>query len=273
MREARIALLLLVGLVRSARAEDAPERITLVEALTRARTQQPSLAIAQQEIERTEGLLREARAAELPALLGTGLFTRLDHDRVTSSGLKIGGANQWNASLSLSVPLLVPTAWSGVSRAKDDRNQARINVDDVSRQLAATVARAYLGVLLERRQVAVAERARDTARAHFEFAHTRLAGGLGTSLDEARAEQELRTDEARVATLRTALARARAALATALSSDHPLDVVDDVTLPALPDVATAADEAQRNRADVKALRARLVGAEHSRKNVWTLYSP
>jgi len=257
----------------SASPPEAPERITLAEALARARAQHPSLAIARQEIERSEGLLREARAAELPTLIGTGLFTRLDRDRVTSTGLKIGDANQWNTSLSLSVPLLVPTAWSNVNHAKDERNQARSNVDDVSRQLATTVARAYLGVILERRQVVVAERARETARAHFDFARTRLQGGMGTSLDDARAEQELRTNEARVATLSTALARARAALGAALSSDHPLDASDDVSLPVLPDVASATDEAQSNRADVKALRARLVGAQHSRRSVWTLYSP
>ena len=84
--------------------------------------------------------------------------------------------------------------------------------DDIRQRRQRHVIACVQGVILERRQVAVAERARETARAHFDFARTRLQGGMGTSLDDARAEQELRTNEARVATLSTALARARAAV-------------------------------------------------------------
>jgi len=261
---------------------DPLERITLAEALARAKAQNPTVTVARQEIERAEGLLREARAAELPSLVGTGLYTRLDHDRVlvnsmTGAETKVGAANQWNTTLTLTVPVLVPTTWSGVSRAKDARNQAVAGVADISRELAATVARAYLGVVLAKRQVVVAENARDSARAHYDFAHTRLRGGVGNSLDDVRAEQELRTDEAQVANTETSLARARAALAAALSSDHLLDVVDEVELPPLPSankaIEKATEEARRERADVKALEVRLTGAHHSRENLWTLYSP
>ncbi|MEO8212846.1 MAG: TolC family protein, partial [Myxococcales bacterium] len=135
------------------------------------------------------------------------------------------------------------------------------------------VVRAYLAVVLQRRQVEAAARARDTARLHFDFAHTRLTGGVGNSLDDARAEQELRIDEGQVATSRVALTRARAALAAVLSSDHLVDVSDDVPLPAPPDLQTAAEEARQNRADLKVLQTRLRGAERSRRDVWSLYAP
>ena len=274
---------ILLGEMRGpARAADATpmdglERITLSQALARARAQNPTVIVARQEIERAEGLLREARAAELPTLVGTGLYTRLDHDRFVTqangSQTKIGAVNQWNGSLTLTVPVLVPTTWSGVSRARDTRNQAGSDLADVSRALCATVARAYLGVVLAKRQVAVAERARDNARAHFDFARTRLNGGVGNSLDDVRAEQELRTDEAAVANANTSVSRARAALAAALSSDHPLDVADEVDLPAPPTAVRAADQAASTRADVEARRVRLTGAHHARENLWTLYSP
>jgi len=275
---AAAVVMVLASAIDPARAADGLERITLADALARAKAQNPTVTVARQEIERAEGLLREARAAELPSLVGTGLYTRLDHDRVlvnamTGAETRIGAANQWNTTLTLTVPVLVPTTWSGVSRARDARNQAVAGVVDVSRDLAATVARSYLGVVLAKRQVVVAERARDTARAHYDFAHTRLLGGVGNSLDDVRAEQELRTDEAQVANTDTSLARARAALAAALSSDHPLDVVDEVELPAPPPAERATEEAQRERADVKALRVRLTGAHHARENLWTLYSP
>jgi outer membrane protein TolC len=249
------------------------ERLTLAEALSRAFAQNPDARVAEYEIAKSEGLLTQSRAAELPTLLGTGAYTRLDHDRVTSSGIKIGAANQWSANLLLSVPLLVPTAWAGVHRANAALSVAKVSASSVRRDLAAAVARAYLGVVLQRRQIDAANRARDTARAHFEFAHTRLMGGVGNSLDDVRAEQELRIDEVQLAAARVAVTRAQAALAAVLSSDHLIDVVDEVPLPESPGAQAAGDEARRTRVDVKVLETRLGGARNSHRDVWTLYSP
>jgi outer membrane protein len=258
------------------------ERLTLAEALSRAFSQNPDAVVAAYEIEKSEGQLRQAQAAEWPTLVGNGTFTRLDHDRVIRSsgaggtsgaGTRIGAADQWSANLLLTVPILVPTAWAGVHRATSARNLAKATVADVRRELAAAVARAYLGIVLHRRQSQVAARARDTARAHFDFARARLLGGIGTSLDDVRAEQELRSDEVQVAAAQAAMSRAQAALATVLSADHPVDVVDEVPLAAPPSAATAPDEARRNRSDLKILESRLRAAQHSRHDVWTLYSP
>jgi outer membrane protein TolC len=260
----------------AAAPEPALPRVTLPEALGRALARNPSAAVARQEILRSEALLRQARAATLPALGATGTYTRLDRERVAAtSGLRIADTNQLNGNLVLSVPLVAPGAWAGVNRAADARDLARANEVDVGRQIGAAVARAYLGVMLQHRQVEVAARARDTAGAHHDFARARLAGGIGTSLDATRAEQELKVAEAQLAAARTALARARSALAVVLSADGPVDiVVGDVPLvPAPPDAATAVAEAQKTRADVRAAVARREAAAHARRDVWTLYAP
>lgn len=249
------------------------ERLTLTQAIERALARNPDALVAQQAIERAEGLLTQARAAGRPALSGTGQYTRLDHDRYTSTGIRIGAANQWSGTLNLTVPVFVPNSWAGVHRATSARNQAVASAADVRRELAAAVARAYLGVVLQRRQGEVAVRARDTARAHFDFARTRLTGGVGTSLDDARAEQELRADEVQLASARAAEARARAALETLLASDRPIDVVDEVVLPAAPELTAATDEARGKRPDIKVLETRLRGAENARRDVWALYAP
>jgi outer membrane protein TolC len=251
----------------------ASERLTLAEALSRAFAQNPDARVAEYEITKSEGFLRQARAAELPTLLGNGAYTRLDHDRITSTGLKIGAENQWSANLLLNVPLAVPTAWAGVHRATSALNLAKVNASSVRRDLAASVARAYLGVVLQRRQIDVASQACAAARAHFDFAHTRLMGGIGNSLDDVRAEQELRNSEVQLAAARVAVTRAQAALAAVLSSDHMVDVVDEVPLPGAPEAATAIDDARRTRADVKVLEARWRAANRSHNDVWTLYAP
>jgi outer membrane protein TolC len=251
----------------------ATERLTLAQALERAFANNPDLRVAEQEIDRSRGLLQQARAAELPSLLGSGLYTRLDHDRVTSTGLKIGAANQWSANLTLNLPVVLPTAWAGVHRAESAVDLTKTTAVAIRRTLAAAVARAYLGVVLQHRQAEVAVRARDTARVHFDFSHTRLRGGLGNSLDDVRAEQEVRIDQVQLANARAALVRAQATLASLLSRDHLVDVVDEVPLPSLPDPRGALDAARNARADVKVSESRLRGAEHAYRDRWALYSP
>ena len=141
------------------------------------------------------------------------------------------------------------------------------------RQLATAVGRTYLAVLLQHREVEVAGRARDTANAHYEYAHTRMRMGLGNGVDDARAEQELRSDEARVKDAETALVRAQSALAILLSEEDLVDAVDDFALQTPPGAASAIDDARRQRADVRTLSARREAAAHLSRDEWVFYAP
>src|SRR2546425_808118 len=76
---------------------------------------------------------------------------------------------------------------------------------DVRRQVALAAARAYLAVIVQKHIVDSSTRARDTAKAHFDFAHSRLVGGVGNRIDEVRAAQELAADETQVQNAQTAL--------------------------------------------------------------------
>jgi outer membrane protein TolC len=150
---------------------------------------------------------------------------------------------------------------------------AKVNVAEVRRQLAGAVGRAYLTVLLQHRQLEVAERARETARAHYQYAHTRLSGGLGNAIDDARAEQELRTTEAEVGGFQTALVRAQSALAVLMSEDHLVDARPEIPLAAAPSAEKAIEEARQVRPDVKVLESRLGAARNLRRDEWVYYAP
>ena len=165
------------------------------QAIDRALARNTSAVVARQEIERAEGLVRQARAGWLPNLSANALYIRRDAARV-AGGAVVAPLNQWNGNFQLAVPLLAPQNWASDWHAQDVRQVATVNAAEVRRQLAGAVGRAYLTVLLQHRQLEVAERARETARAHYQYAHTRLAGGLGNAIDDARSEQELRTTEA-----------------------------------------------------------------------------
>jgi outer membrane protein TolC len=274
MKGACVALLLLLG--ARAWAQQAPQgrilRVTWQQALNRALARNPSAIVAIKEIDKASGLVLQARALWLPTLNGNGIFTRLDRDRVFN-GMVATPANQWNGNLAATVPLLAPTAWAGDRQARDAREVTRLQANDVRRQLAEAVGRAYLTVLLGHRQLEVARRATETSRSHYDFAHTRLVTGLGNAVDDARAEQELRTDQAAQDNTVTALIRAQSALAVLLSEEDLVDVVDEVDLPAAPAPADAIARGRADRADVKVLAGQQTATANLRRDIWTYYAP
>jgi outer membrane protein TolC len=274
MKRACVALLLL--LAARAWAQQAPQgrilRVTWQQALNRALARNPSAIVAIKEIDKASGLVLQARALWLPTLTGNGIFTRLDHARVFN-GMVATPANQWNGNLAATVPLLAPTAWVGDRQARDAREVTRLQANDVQRQLAEAVGNAYLTVLLGHRQLEVARRATETSRAHYDFAHTRLGIGLGNAVDDARAQQALRSDEAAQQSTQTALVRAQSALAVLLSEDDLVDVADEVDLPTPPAPAEAIAQARAGRSDVKVLAGRQVATANLRRDVWAYYAP
>lgn len=251
-------------------------RVTWQKALELAAARNTSTLVADQEIRRAEALVREARAAWLPSLTGNGSYTRIDSARYLVSGparTLTTPAGTWNGNLALTVPIIAPPAWANDWHAQDAREVAKVNAADARRQLATAVGRTYLTVVLQHRQVEVAVRARDTAKVHYDYAHTRLGLGLGNGVDEARAAQELHTDESQLSDAQTALVRAQSALGVLLSAEDLVDVDDDVQFGAAPDVQVAVDDARKNRTDVRALQAKKLSTEHLRRDDWVYYAP
>jgi outer membrane protein TolC len=282
-RLARAGLLVVLGTLGGPGVGAAAEEpvalpvVTWQQAIDRALARNPSAVVAREEIARADALVREAHAGWLPLLTGNGSYTRLDVER-TLNGVVTTPLDQWNGNLQLTVPLIAPIGWVNDAHARDNRRVVTASNADVRRQLAAAVGRAYLTVLLQHRQLEVALRARDTAAAHYQYAHTRLLGGLGNSIDDARAEQELRTDEAQVGGVQAALVRAQTALAVLLSEDRPIDAGEEVQLVAPAAAASAAivaaiERAQHERADVRVFEARLTASQHLVRDQWVYYAP
>jgi len=250
----------------------APPPITLAQAIQRALLQNPNVVVALQEIKRSEALVREARAASLPTLTGTGIYTRLDSDRRFGDRV-ILAKDQISASVTLAVPLIVPQRWASWSHASSNVTTSRAAGEDIKRLTAVATARAYLAVIAQKHVVDVNEHALKTARVHFDYAHTRFLGGIGNRVDDVRAEQQVATSQAQLETAYAALARAREALGVVLANDGPLDAAEEIPLPAAPSLAAALEESKNKRPDVLANKARLETAEQVRNDSYTDYLP
>lgn len=268
------ALALALGLASgAARAEEPspPPRVTLDEAVKRALAKNPSTKSALGEVRRAEALVEQARAAWLPALTANATYTRLDADRELN-GRVILAADQLNANLSLNVPIVAGRAWAFHARAKENVDVAKLSLEDSRRQVALATGRAFLTVVAQHRVLASAERARDVAKAHEEFAKTRLAGGVGNRLDAVRAAQERASSETRVKTQTIALERAQEALGVLVAESGPLDASEDAGLAAPPTLSEALGQAEV-RSDVVAQRERAEVARKAARDSYTDYLP
>jgi outer membrane protein len=252
----------------------APEErvVSLADAVTHALTRNVTAVVAAEEIHRFEAIAREVRAAWLPALVGNGVYTRLDDDRKLADRT-IAAQDAVSANLTLTVPLVHPQRWAAWSHAKDAVDVARASQTDAHRQVALATGRAYLAVIAQKRALDVVTRARDTAKAHYDFAHARLTGGVGNRIDEVRAAQELATDEAQVLTTRAGVIRTREALGVLMGVEHPVDVMDEPGLAEPPALAPGLADARARRADVKLYEKRVEAADHAVRDDWTDYSP
>jgi outer membrane protein TolC len=274
--ERRAAVAALVMLLAGA-AHAEPMRLTFEGAVNRALAQNVNMVSATEAIYRAEALVSEARAGLFPALTGNAQFTHLDHERILTTGdtrRTVTGQNQRSANLQLTVPLLAPAALNASSRAKDAVAVSEAAASDVRRQVALAAGRAYLAVLAQKRVVEASERARDTAKAHHDNAAARLAGGIGRSLDEVRAAQELAVSETQVEAAYAGLARAREALGIIVAADSAVDVAGETFEPGRGTGVLDRDLAEvTNRQDVQAARARATAAERTTKDRWTFYAP
>jgi outer membrane protein TolC len=233
------------------RRHDSPRGKDLPGVWEEARRRSPRLPAAAAAVERAEAAARLARAGWMPSLRGQATYTRIDDERVLGDRVLVP-QDASNAALVLNAPLLDAARWRVSGRARDAVGSERLRAADVERRLALRLGEAYLNVLLQRRAVEVAERAVETSRTQLDIAQRRRSGGVGTRLEEVRAEREVRDNQGRSALARAALTAAQEALGAVAGAGEPLDAKKPPPLPALPRLAAALSEL-KDRPDVAAL--------------------
>ena len=235
------------------------ERVSFAEAVQRAISKNPSSAIAAAGILRADALLGEARSATRLQVNGSLTTTTLNTG-VTFQDTTVTPRNSITAALDVRMPLYAPAAWARRVQAQDQRDVALLGVAEIKRQTALAAADAYLTIIARRRVVDAVVRASEVAQAHFELARELQDRGIGSRLNQLRAQQELSTDEGLVEAARFALYRAQEALGVLLVADGPVDANEEPTFEALGD-SVGPEQALPLRTDLKLFTAERQAAE------------
>jgi outer membrane protein TolC len=237
------------------------ERLTFQQAIARAEMNNPTVARATEGILRAEAILQQVRSSSLPAL---GLTAAVN----MTNPVKFGGQTvipgaQTQTTALLGVPILTPVAWAQRNQAGDQIVVAQQNEKDVKRQVAVAAGQAYLAIIARRRVLDLNSRARDNARAHYEFANQRFQGGIGSRLNMLRAEQEMLSNETRVEEAALLIQLAQEALGVLVGTDGPVDAVDYPNFD-IPDELGQVT----NRTDVQLVIARETAAQRVYSDSW-----
>jgi outer membrane protein TolC len=254
-----VGLVVAAAVLTPAAAAQAPitgpvvESVTLDQAVERAIARNPTVAQAVADILRAEAILRQTRSFSLPSL-------NADVTSVTIAPVpafeddRIIPRTQVTSGLSLNVPLIAPVEWAQRNQAQDQVRVAEQNVVEVKRQIALATAEAYLQVLALKRAVDLNVVARDTASAHFEYSRQRFEGGVGSRLNQVRAEQEVSIDQTRVEAALLGVRRGQEALGVLMAADGPVDAAVEPMLTLPPQADDEAAVAGRSDVQLAVLR-------------------
>lgn len=250
----------------------APRPITFRDAADRALASNSTVAEAVAEVLRAEALVNESRANALPTLGATAAYTRYQYN-VEFQGVVFQPFGIESESANLAVPLVNLSSWAAWAHAIDQKTIARLSVADAKRRVAQATANAFLTVLERHRTLDANQRALETARAHFDVAHQRLAAGAASRLEEVQAAQDVSNDEVLVEQSALDLRRAQEALGVLLSADGPYDTADEPTFGDLGSIQDAVANVAARRADLQVLEMRQTAAQHVLRDSWRDWVP
>ena len=258
--------LLSLALLSSGLSAQDLERVTFEEAVRRAVSNHPSVKQAAADVLRAQAVLQQVRSRSRPS--ADASFSTNVIEPVTSfGGQSIVPRNQTLTTASLTVPVFTPISWAERNQAADQVLVSERERADARRAIATAAAESYLAVITARRIVELNERARDSARAHYEYANQRLQGGIGSRLNMLRAQADLSDADARVEEARLEVRRAQEALGVLIAANGAVDTSGEPVFD-LPSDATPDAVLIRGRQDVQVIAAREAAAVRVATDSW-----
>jgi len=238
---------------------------TLDALVLRAVKSNPDLMAAQSRVREARALRGVASAARFPTANVSGDASRsrtsdnvADFPGLTSNLFQAGFDASWELDVFGGVRRSVEAADADVAASVEDRR-------DVLVTLVAEVARDYVDLRGAQRRAAIARDNLAAQNATLDLTRKRLAGGVATDLDVARAEAQVQTTASTVPTFDAAARQAMHALAALVAAPSDALVAElgaDGAQPPAPPSAPAGlpSELLRRRPDVRRAERRLAAA-------------
>ena len=154
-------------------------RLTLDDAIQMALSENPTIKVADLDVERYDYVKKETRGNLLPSLSASGEYTRAIEKSTMRGGISFGADNTFTGTASLSVPLFAPAVYRTLKL-----NRTRIT-------LVAEVKKAFYNILLAEQSLATLEESRATIQRTVDDTKVKFEQGVASEYDYLTAQVEL----------------------------------------------------------------------------------
>lgn len=166
-------------------------RLTLDEAIEVALSENPTIKVANLEIERYDYVRKQTVSSLYPQVDASAQYALALRRQEMTEGFSFGGKNTFNVSGNISLPLFVPSVYR---QMKMNRTQMETAVESARANridLVAAVRTAYYNVLLAEQSLDVLQEAIVTTQRVVDNTKTQYENGLAAEYDYLTAQVQL----------------------------------------------------------------------------------
>jgi outer membrane protein TolC len=170
-------------------------RLSLEKALEIAQSENPTIKVADKEIEKKQYAKKGVIAGLFPNINASGGYTYTIKKQVFAmmgQNIKVGQSNNWNAGLSLSLPIFAPMLTKSIELSAKDVELAVESARSSKQDLVNQVTKAYYQLLLAQDSYEVLKKSYAHSEANYEVVNNKFKQGVVSEYDKIRAEVQVR---------------------------------------------------------------------------------
>ncbi len=233
--------------------------LSLDEAVAIALSDNPTIQVAELEVERYDYVRKTTMGALLPQLTAAGDYTRTLKNQSMTKGFTLG-KNQYNtftASANISLALYVPAVYRTL-KMNSMEAEAAVESARASRiEMVAQVKSSFYNILLAEQSLAVVMSSYDTSKETVDDTQSKFDNGLASEYDLLTAQVQLSNIEPSVIQLKSSIEIAKDLLKMYLSipDDVEIEVVgslEEFSVATMGSFTTISDDISGN-SDLRAL--------------------
>jgi outer membrane protein TolC len=175
-------------------------KITLQQAIEIAQNENPTIRIADKEIELKKAVSQEVYANLFPQASAVGTYSRAIKKQTmvmefggVSQSIQVGSDNSYSGGIQINLPLFAPSLYKTINLTKVDIELATEKAHASKLDLINQVVKAYYQLLLAQDSYVVLEKSYKNAEENYKNIDAKYQQGLVSEYDKIRAEVQMRS--------------------------------------------------------------------------------
>lgn len=216
---------------------DTQVTLSLRECIDIALRDNPSVKIADMEVQRVDYSKLETRGSLLPSVSFSGAYQRaiaLQTMSMSMGGqtqsIKMGRDNTWNFGFTASVPIIAPSLWKALQISDTQILQNLETARTTRLSLVNQINKAYYALLLAQASYEVVKQNYDVAVFNAETYQKQFNLGTATEYDVLRSSVQVKNIEPELLQAQIAIRQCQLQLKVLMGLPIEIDILPDVTL-------------------------------------------